>query len=374
MLKILYIMHIPWGWSKQRPQFIAEELAKHFDVTVLSAKNYASKKVNETVPSKRLNIHEPFRIPFERYRLIFHINKIIYWFYFKFLFNNHIVWITDPRAYERIVNAIPKNTNIIYDCMDDVLAFNLSPEVKTKISILEQELVSSAQFIFCSSETLLKRLKTRYGDKISLKSEVVNNALSDKKFLHTSKTDDISEIQTVFSEARKKDYIICTYIGTISDWFDFELILESLERNAKVCYFLFGHTDVTIPKHPRLIFFGAIKHEIVFNVMALSDILVMPFLLTPLIESVDAVKLYEYIASGKPVICLQYPESEKFGELLKYYKSIESYMIALDKAVASKILNDNVRITFVKNHNWEKRVIPIVTKIKILSSKCTLIQ
>ena len=34
MKKVLYVMHISWGWIKQRPQFLAEELAKYYEVDV----------------------------------------------------------------------------------------------------------------------------------------------------------------------------------------------------------------------------------------------------------------------------------------------------------------------------------------------------
>ena len=34
MKQILYLMHIPWGWIKQRPHFFAEKLAKDVIVDV----------------------------------------------------------------------------------------------------------------------------------------------------------------------------------------------------------------------------------------------------------------------------------------------------------------------------------------------------
>ena len=36
--KILYLMHIPWGWIKQRPHFLAELLSIDFDVDVFYKK------------------------------------------------------------------------------------------------------------------------------------------------------------------------------------------------------------------------------------------------------------------------------------------------------------------------------------------------
>ena len=39
MKKMLYCMHIGWNWIKQRPHFIAEELANEYDLTVISDYN-----------------------------------------------------------------------------------------------------------------------------------------------------------------------------------------------------------------------------------------------------------------------------------------------------------------------------------------------
>ena len=40
MKKILYLMHVPWGWIKQRPHFIAENLSKYYKVNVFYKKAY----------------------------------------------------------------------------------------------------------------------------------------------------------------------------------------------------------------------------------------------------------------------------------------------------------------------------------------------
>jgi len=359
-------MHIPWGWSKQRPQFIAEELSHHFDITVLSIKNYGSKRVNDIPLTKTLKIYEPFRLPFERFSIIFYFNTILYQLYFKFLFRNHLIWITDPRIYERVISVLPKEASIIYDCMDDVLEFNLSAREKEKLYYLEKKLVQSAQFIFCSSKTLLNRIGTRYGKEILNKSEVVNNALSEDLYKMYTPASKWFEIKESINQIRQDGQKIYTYIGTISHWFDFNLLLESLEENKDLSYFLFGHTDVDIPTHPRIHFFGAIEHSMVGPVMALADVLIMPFSLTPLIESVDAVKIYEYIASGKPVVCLKYYETEKFGAFLIYYDSAQSYIVGLKNALTKNALSEQKKINFTKQNIWEKRIIIMKKKIESL--------
>ena len=44
--KIIYIEHVEWNYIKQRPQYIAENLSKNFDVTVYSPYSYKLGKRN----------------------------------------------------------------------------------------------------------------------------------------------------------------------------------------------------------------------------------------------------------------------------------------------------------------------------------------
>ena len=43
MKKMVYEMNVEWNWIKQRPHFLAEELAKYFDITVLYQYRYNRK-------------------------------------------------------------------------------------------------------------------------------------------------------------------------------------------------------------------------------------------------------------------------------------------------------------------------------------------
>ena len=94
--KLLYLMHVPWSWIKQRPHFIAEELSKDYIVSIL-----AEKDKNRQVCSKSIN-----KINFLRYISIQKINqnqfvdfinywlrKIVYLWHAKF---SDVIWITHP--------------------------------------------------------------------------------------------------------------------------------------------------------------------------------------------------------------------------------------------------------------------------------------
>ena len=92
------------------------------------------------------------------------------------------------------------------------------------------------------------------------------------------------------------------YVGTISEWFDFDLLISILDEYKTINAVLIGPSDVKIPKHDRIHYLGTVERKYIFNIMSHAWVLVMPFLINELVKSVNPVKLYEYIYMGKPII------------------------------------------------------------------------
>lgn len=134
MKKILYVMNVNWNWIKQRPHYLAEELAKYYDIEIVYPENF-NKKGYQNRSTKGLKIKGIKCIPFidrinslkiinEKIRTKQIINNI--------LINNYdIIYLTYPTQ----VDAIPKNFSgiLIYDCMDNYPAFISSSTVKSRI-------------------------------------------------------------------------------------------------------------------------------------------------------------------------------------------------------------------------------------------------
>lgn len=103
-----------------------------------------------------------------------------------------------------------------------------------------------------------------------------------------------------------------TYIGTIAEWFDFNLIIHALDKYQNLEVRLYGPVRTSyIPPHERLKHMGSVNHDKIMDIMHKATGLIMPFIVNDLILSVNPVKLYEYIYSGKPIAAIKYGESEK---------------------------------------------------------------
>lgn len=362
--KMTYISHLSWFWIKQRPQFLAEGLSKHLDIRVISREEWTNliKVINLDRPKYvKFLMNFPFILKF-KFKLFQKLNEVFIKYQLKrFIKGSEFVWVTSSLNFD-IIDKLLTSKILIYDCMDDFLEFptiNISREIKQKFFDMEKMLVERSNLIFCSSERLKKTISERYNIKKE-KIEVVNNAVS-RKFIENTEF-----IETI-EYTKKNDYIDFMYIGTISEWFDLELIIESLNKFETIRFVLIGASDISIPSHDRLIYLGVKEHTHLFSYMIKSDVLIMPFKVTNLIKSVNPVKIYEYIHIGKPIITSGYPELEQFNRFVEFYYSKNEFFELINMIINKKITiqSKKNRNSFILNNTWDNRINQIIKFLNI---------
>lgn len=366
---ICYYSHIPWGWIKQRPQFLAEELSKFHDVTFIYEQPFL---ISGILPSKdrkasNLIIKCIYRLPLDRFAIISFINNFIVWLQLKKnLASADIIWLTDPRPYVRLSKSV--FNFLVYDCMDDTSEFESiknQPSFAKRINQLERKLVEKSKIIFSSSDTLKSRILEKYSVNKS-KINVVNNGIALRNFEISPRKELPSEVELHFNEAKDKQNKVFTYVGTISSWFDWDALLEILAHDERCFIFLVGPLETTLPANERIKHLGVIAHEHVGLVLERSDLLLMPFKINKLITSVNPVKMYEYILANKPIISCQYSEIEKFSDFVYFYKNISEISSLLEEIKTNNFdCKYRVDQSFEVINCWKSRVEEMLSKITI---------
>jgi glycosyltransferase involved in cell wall biosynthesis len=217
---------------------------------------------------------------------------------------------------------------------------------------IEKRLVWRCSLIFTSSENLRFKLAERY--QLSRNTYVINNAIQ------IPNSDVSSRLpQGIEEKIDRIDQKKLMYVGTISEWIDTELILESLHRHPKGIVYLFvGPAEVALPDDDRIISFPPVEHQYLPALMKKADALIMPFKLNELIKSVNPIKIYEYIYSCKPTISIGYDETENFKDYIYTYRNHNEYHLLLEKLVQNKLIQKKSPEeceAFAKNHTWHKR-------------------
>ena len=149
------------------------------------------------------------------------------------------------------------------------------------------------------------------------------------------------------------------YIGTISQWFDFKLICEALDKKEDVQLVLIGPKDCDIPSHKQIHYIGSVERQYIYSLMEQASALVMPFIVNELIRSVNPVKMYEYIYMEKPIIAPHYGEMEKFLPYINLYHDNDEFMSLVDQLSKSELQisseKGNEMKGFAEKNTWESR-------------------
>lgn len=372
MKTILYLSLADWFWIKQRPHHICEGLSrknKVFFFTKRSIKksmqNNSHQNLKEEYNSNffkinsNLNILRKIVIPLQRrFKIIKKINDLNIKFYLERLDktnNFNTIIITNPNDIDILTDKLISGKKIIYDCMDNYKKFSGNDENKTRDN--EFKLLKIADTVFVSSEDLYRELMA-YGLDLSEKMIIVNNGV-DISMFHSEKYGE-SDIAEIFRNDKQRK--VC-YVGTISDWVDLDLISDVARVNRDISFYFVGPIDETVGVYKyndvrNMYFTGVQPYESIPNILSNIDIAIMPFVINDLVLSVNPVKIYEYLAMGKPVIASSYPETEKFGALIQVYKNAEEFHKLLVRMLTekqSKTLK-NEMIEFAHNNSWENRV------------------
>lgn len=351
-MKIAYMMLVDWHWIKQRPHFIAEGLAQKHDVTVFYQFRYGinGKQKNRTTD---LKLRPIFVIPRgDRISALRKINKKIKkWIISRYIEENGVdcVYLTYPDQ----IDLIPSNYagRIVYDCMDDHSAFLSGADEKRNLEKLEQTLMERADHVLVSSEKLREVLLQRYDSVDRKQITVVRNAFNGKII---DNKDDNNR-----NQPSENAPFTVAYFGTISKWFDFELLQKSVADFPNVKYILMGPiAGVSIPDSSNIEYRGIVEHDVLFEAISDADCLIMPFVVNEIVESVDPVKLYEYINFQKNILCVEYSEIRRFEPFVSFYSDYASYRQQLEKLLRCNALKytEEQRRCFLSSNDWGSRV------------------
>ena len=371
--KILYISLVDWFWIKQRPHHIPEILSERDHVDFVCIRSWIKNdktlqihdtseenldkvvfKINDNLTVYRKKILPKGAIPLIR---TLNINLFMKPFLSKLQKNNKYdaVILTHPSQFAFLDKIKFKNTKIIYDCMDNYGAF--TGAASSTIASAEALLVKRADFVIVSSNNLKNKLTENYPNEAK-KLTVINNGVDMKTFT-LNQTIDTKETEIVKANNRKK----VAYIGTISDWVNISMIYKLAKEMSNVDFYVVGPLDRHINMDEyndldNMIFTGPQPYYTVPAIIKQMDVMIMPFVLNEVVESVNPVKIYEYLAMGKPVIATGYSETYQFANLIETYNTETEFAELLKNQLAINSDNPDLiekRIAFASNNSWKQR-------------------
>jgi teichuronic acid biosynthesis glycosyltransferase TuaH len=183
----------------------------------------------------------------------------------------------------------------VFDVMDDYSHFSKGISSKN-ISRNFNAIISRVNRCFFSSNNLMNK----YGGLCD-SSHLILNAC-DQEFYQRC---------LMMQKDKCRDHRVFGYVGSIAQWFDWDVIIKLALDNPQDKVILIGpNYEVSIPNLPANIELKkAVSHDKIPEIMSSFDFGLIPFKINELTQSVDPVKYYEYVACGLTVI------STHFGEM-----------------------------------------------------------
>jgi teichuronic acid biosynthesis glycosyltransferase TuaH len=341
--KILYVMHIDWHWIKQRPHSIAEGLAETSDVLIVYRRAFKRSCLSNNT-SLKVKLFPCILLPELGSRIVQRLNESLMQLC---IFALCVVWkpkyivYSSPIYFSRLHRWF--GAQIIYDCMDDMVAFTKN-QMQQRIITTEKLLVSSASAVVSSSENLRMKLINRYTTN---RVVVIRNGyypLWDRKIWD-------NELLS------NKGEIVFGYFGTISSWFDFKVVKQILSASLNYSFRIAGPLEVSLPILDRLEYVGIIQHDKLDRFVNDIDVLCLPFIVNELILSVDPVKLYEYIYFNKRILCVKYPEIHRYEPFVEFYSDENDLAISIENITNKPIKYDSMSSSiFLSDNSWQNRI------------------
>ena len=248
---------------------------------------------------------------------------------------------------------------IVFDLIDCWPAFSFATEtyrIGTKILMLE------ANQVWCSGNTLSQWALKEYGRKPFL----VPNGYYPEDFEKSKRVlprEFKNELRTQIAEnsiEREDDrpgsfpQKRLVYIGTLGEWFDLELIVGLAKREPAWQILLIGEChDFNLTELPRnVLFLGRRPHRDLQNYLRVSDIGLIPFKKSLLTESVNPIKVYEYLATELPVVATGVPEIANFPGV-HYLEDTDRIQQVCTQLKRQSFPSSEVK-SFLENRTWEK--------------------
>jgi len=263
--------------------------------------------------------------------------------------SNPILWIAIPTAIE-VVGRL-KESMVIYHVSDKYDANTMDHATDpTFIRSLHERAIDSADIIFYSSRKLLSEA-TRGRERSYLLEQAVD-------FDHWSK---ISKGDVrVADEVERIPGPRLGYFGAIEPWLiDQELIKQAAQRRPEWNWIFIGNKSrgLEIERLPNVHFLPPVSYQDLPNYAAGFDVCVLPWNTeVPFTSYGSAIKVREYLASGKPAVISPLPEYEPMSDVLRIGRSRDQFLQLIDEALHEEGTElAQARQNAVRDGTWDAR-------------------
>jgi glycosyltransferase involved in cell wall biosynthesis len=229
---------------------------------------------------------------------------------------------------------------IVYDCLDDHEEFSTNrPQI---LASAERELARTADLVLATSEPLRQRMAA-WDAKVQLLPNACDFALFG----------DLPAPTPAGS-------LTVGYVGAVDAWFDMDLLARLAALKPEWSFAIVGGLEdvaAVAPRLPNVVFYGERPHSEMPRLRERFDVEIIPFRLSALTHATDPVKLYEAAAAGRMVVATPMQSLEPFARrgLIRLAATPEEFVREIEAAAAQGPQAAATLRAFARENTWDIR-------------------
>lgn len=251
---------------------------------------------------------------------------------------------------------------LIADIVDDEAARIGDAAGKRQLLENYRQVLSRCRWIFSTSPSIHERYKEYAGKKI----DFIPNGVDAGAFSCASVDKDLS------GRARK----IVGYVGVINSTLDMGLLRYLVAQFPEVDFNIIGFCSRELlhevqelaRQHGNFHYLGTRSYREVPRLLSGFDVLISPKKADHMTIGNDSMKIYEYLATGKPVVTTPVAPADHFADIIHVASGKEEFAGCLRSALEE---HDDARrkkrIDASRENDWSRRVDIILDRVAALS-------
>ena len=362
----IIIWRSSFGWNVplfQRPQHISKNFAKNnclvfYEVTTVTDKVKTYKKIYENLYLINFNNNAMKKLLFTE---LAKINKPKYMQFYS----------TDCTLnVETIKNYINDGYKIIYEYIDDlspklVGTKDLPLNIKEKYEYMLED--TKNVFVVVTADELEKDVISKRGN------EKLVFSCNGVDYEHFNKIDKDYIFDKKFQKVLDENKPIIGYYGALASWFDYEMIkyLAKIKPEYNIVLFGIKYDDsfdkAGLEKNSNIHFLGSKDYNTLPNYANKFDVCTIPFLINDITQATSPLKLFEYMALGKPIVTTAMNECQKYQSVMIANDKDEFFKLITQALYLSKEHNEdyyNVLNREALENTWEEKAKLIINLLK----------
>jgi glycosyltransferase involved in cell wall biosynthesis len=265
-------------------------------------------------------------------------------------FEKPLLWIYTPSS-APLLERVP-HSGVIYECVDEFRAAKGFIR-SSVIGEMEEALLKKVDLCIVTQETLFPRRSA-----LCANTFVVPNGADTDLFSRIA-TDSSASPQIMDRIPNPR----LGFVGHIQYWVDLKLIRYLANRRPSWNFVLIGPVHPMADRSqihgvPNIHLLGRQPQSEVPRLLKSVDICLNVYKADDVASHASPLKLYEYLAAGKPIVSTDMPEARKFQEFVSVAGSYEQFLEKCDQMLDNLPEPETViqkRIQIAAQHSWERR-------------------